>query len=60
MKFMVTGGAGFVGSHIVKKLCQQNHDVLVFAQALDWQQPSTPSLFQLIYSPTLINLKKIG
>lgn len=27
---MVTGGAGFVGSHIVKKLCQQNHDVLVF------------------------------
>lgn len=30
MKFMVTGGAGFVGSHIVKKLCQQNHDVIVF------------------------------
>lgn len=30
MKFIVTGGAGFVGSHIVKKLTQQNHEVVIF------------------------------
>ncbi len=30
MKFIVTGGAGFVGSHIVKKLRQQNHEVVIF------------------------------
>ena len=30
MKFVVTGGAGFVGSHIVKKLSLQNHEVIVF------------------------------
>ena len=29
MKFAVTGGAGFVGSNIVKLLVKENHDVLV-------------------------------
>lgn len=29
MKFAVTGGAGFVGSHIVKQLVSANHDVIV-------------------------------
>ena len=29
MKFAVTGGAGFVGSNIVKLLVKENHDVIV-------------------------------
>ena len=29
MKYLVTGGAGFIGSHIVKELIQQNHSVIV-------------------------------
>ena len=29
MKFIVTGGAGFIGSHISKFLIEQNHDVIV-------------------------------
>jgi len=30
MKYIVTGGAGFIGSHIVEKLAQQKHEVVIF------------------------------
>ena len=29
MKFVITGGAGFIGSHIAKHLVEKNHDVIV-------------------------------
>ena len=30
MKFVVTGGAGFIGSHIALRLASQGHDVVVY------------------------------
>ena len=30
MKILVTGGAGYVGSHCVEELCQAGEDVVVF------------------------------
>ena len=29
MKILVTGGAGYIGSHIVLSLCDKGHDVIV-------------------------------
>ena len=30
MRFVITGGSGFVGSHLVKRLLKENHQVTVF------------------------------
>ncbi|MFQ5561785.1 MAG: NAD-dependent epimerase/dehydratase family protein, partial [Nitrospinota bacterium] len=30
MKILVTGGAGYIGSHICKALKEKGHDVVVF------------------------------
>ena len=30
MRYVVTGGAGFIGSHIVEELIAQNHEVMIF------------------------------
>ena len=30
MRYLVTGGAGFIGSHIVDRLVKDGHDVVIF------------------------------
>ncbi|MDD1698898.1 MAG: GDP-mannose 4,6-dehydratase, partial [Methanoregula sp.] len=34
MKYLVTGGAGFIGSHIVETLSQQEHEIVILDNLL--------------------------
>ena len=38
MKILVTGGSGFVGSHLIEELTSTGHEVA----SLDWRDPVTP------------------
>jgi UDP-glucose 4-epimerase len=38
MKYIVTGGAGFIGSHIVENLAQKNHEVVVLDNLFSGKQ----------------------
>ena len=29
MKILVTGGAGYIGSHVVLRLCDEGHEIVV-------------------------------
>ncbi len=53
MRFGVTGGTGFIGSHFVKQLVKQNHEVIVF---VDKNLESTHRLKSIIDK---INFEKV-
>ena len=38
-KYIVTGGSGFIGSHIVDKLINENHDVVVIDNNSNQRDP---------------------
>ena len=48
MKFAVTGGAGFVGSNIVKLLVKENHDVLVIDNMHTGKKENLEEIFDKI------------
>lgn len=44
MKYLVTGGAGFIGSHIAESLLNLNHDVVIFDDFSSGNQENIDSL----------------
>ena len=56
MKFLVTGGAGYIGSHMVKFLLSKNHDVTVFDNLSSGKFINNKINFTKV---DLVNLKKL-
>lgn len=48
MRILVTGGAGFIGSHLVKALVQNNHDVIVLDNLSTGKQEYLPNEVMLL------------
>jgi len=53
MKIFMTGGTGFVGTHLSKRLIAEGHPVTVLTPALSTAELKTPGLSYLIGNPTI-------
>jgi len=49
MKYVVVGGAGFIGSNIVDKLVEQNHEVVVIDNLSTGKRENINQKVQLEY-----------
>jgi UDP-glucose 4-epimerase len=57
MKYLVTGGAGFIGSHLVERLVQNNHEVQVIDNLTSGNIKNlTPVIDKITYAPSLETL----
>lgn len=52
MKIFMTGGTGFVGTHLALRLTKEGHDVTVLTQALTGKELRMPGLSYLPGNPT--------
>ncbi len=53
MKIFMTGGTGFVGTHLTKKFLAEGHDVTILTQAPDSAELKMTGLVYLIGNPTI-------
>jgi UDP-glucose 4-epimerase len=61
MKYVVTGGAGFIGSHLVERLVQGNHKVQVIDNMISGNINNLVSVLQKIdYAPNFETLSDSG
>ena len=51
MKILVIGGAGYIGSHVVKSLLSARHEVCVYDNLSTGCLPGTRFAFMIIFRP---------
>lgn len=51
MRVAVTGGTGFIGRHLARRLAGEGHEVVLIARGLDDRDPTIRSVQGAIYAP---------
>lgn len=51
MKVAITGGTGFVGRHLARRLTAQGHDVVLISRGVDTRDPSIREEPQICFKP---------
>ena len=61
MKILVTGGLGFIGSHLVESLSKKNHNIMVLTKTLSKRSNIPKSIKKInIKKIDITNFNKVG
>lgn len=55
MRVAVTGGCGFIGSHVVDRMVEAGHDVVVFDQREQWRNPAARYVIADLFDPAALD-----
>ena len=59
MKILVTGGAGFIGSHLVEELLSNEHEILIFDNCLTGKKENLEITERVLVETTPITFQNM-
>ena len=60
MRILITGGLGYIGSHLICKLIQQNHQIHIIDDLSNTELKVPNNICELTHRPDLIRIYHIS